>query len=143
GAWHGKSVAQTILAYLYSGLSLACLGKSFYGSVILLDIWLSFHLKIDYRAPDTKAARSYERSSISKISTALHYTNSMVVKTWSCILELNGASSWLTYTHMNSSTAQKHSKISNTKSDQPKEWTFISWEAQSWYCTMRTVATCR
>jgi len=81
-AWQGKSLAQAVLAYLYSGLSLACLGKSFYGSIILLDIWLGFHLKMDFGVNDTDIiAKSYERSPIYKIKDTLHYIDTMVIKT--------------------------------------------------------------
>jgi len=80
-AWQGRSIAQAVLAYLYSGLTSASLRKPFYGCVILLDIWLSFHLKIDYGAPDIQTAKSYERSPIYKIGKVLHYTDSMVIKT--------------------------------------------------------------
>jgi len=81
-AWQGKSLAQEVLAYLYSGLSSTCVGKSFYGSMILLDIWLSFHLTIDFSANKAEvSARTYERSLIFRIKYALYYSDSMVLKT--------------------------------------------------------------
>src|SRR5262249_27119806 len=52
-AWQGRSLAHPVLAYLYSGLSSACMGKSFYGCALLLDIWLSFHVKMDFGTNDS------------------------------------------------------------------------------------------
>uniref|UniRef100_A0A1D1ZD79 Serine/threonine-protein phosphatase 7 long form n=1 Tax=Anthurium amnicola TaxID=1678845 RepID=A0A1D1ZD79_9ARAE len=79
GAWHGRSLAQPILAHLYSGLSSACLGKPFHGSVILLDNWLSFHMKIGFSA-DTKT-KSCNRSPIFRLEYALHCSDQMIIKT--------------------------------------------------------------
>src|SRR5262249_45711397 len=73
---------QVVLAYLYSGLSSACLGGPFYGSIILLDIWLNFHLKMDFGMNKIdNRTRSYEQSPIFRIKDALHYSDKMAIKT--------------------------------------------------------------
>src|SRR5262249_40079912 len=73
---------HAILAYLYSGLSSACLGKPFYGCVILLDIWLHLHIKMDFSKDETdNRIRTYDRCPIFRVRDALHYTNSMIIKT--------------------------------------------------------------
>src|SRR5262249_19129755 len=81
-ACQGRSVAQAVLAYLYNGLSSTCLGGPFYGRVILLDIWFSFHLKMDFGVNESdNRIRSYERRPIFRIKDALHYSDKMAIKT--------------------------------------------------------------
>src|SRR5262249_37455549 len=64
-AWQRKSLTHVILAYLYSGLSSASLGKPFHGSVILLDIWLHLHIKMDFSKDETNSKiRTYTRCPI-------------------------------------------------------------------------------
>src|SRR5262249_36563130 len=91
GAWQRKPLTHAILAYLYSGLSLACLGRPFYGSVILLDIWLHLHIKMDFSKDETDSKiRTYDRCPIFRVRDALHYTDSMIIKT----LRVRGRSEW-------------------------------------------------
>src|SRR5262249_5193767 len=81
-ACQGKSIAQAVLAFLYSGLSSASLGGPLYGSVILLDIWFSFHLKMDFGTSESdNRLRSYERRPIFRIRNVLHYSDKMAIKT--------------------------------------------------------------
>src|SRR5262249_43875917 len=66
--WQGRSLAQPILAYLYSGLTAVSTGKPFYGCAILLDIWLNFHIKLDFGTGATDdCLRSYNTSPIFRI----------------------------------------------------------------------------
>src|SRR5262249_23350715 len=81
-AWRGKSLTQLVLAYLYSGLSSACMGKAFYGCAILLDIWLSLHLKMDFSTNKADShLRAYKQTSIYKIKDVLHFSEMMSIKT--------------------------------------------------------------
>src|SRR5262249_8431048 len=82
GAWQGRSLTHTILAHLYSGLTSASSGKPFHGSMILLDIWLSFHMKMGHYTDESdKNIRPYDRNPIFRIKDALHYTDKMIIKT--------------------------------------------------------------
>jgi len=91
GVWQGRSLAQPILAYLYSGLTSASTGKAFYGSAILLDIWLSFHVKLDFSTEkDDKRLRTYDSALIFRIRNALHFSESMLVRT----LKLHSREDW-------------------------------------------------
>src|SRR5262249_17627767 len=82
GVWQGRSLTHAILAHLYSGLTSASLGKPFHGSMILLDIWLSFHMKMGhYTDESNENIRPYDRNPIFQIKDALHYTDKMIIKT--------------------------------------------------------------
>src|SRR5262249_58041701 len=82
GAWQGRSLTHVIPTHLYSGLTSACLGKPFHGSTILLDIWLSFHIKVGHYTDESdENIRPYDRNPIFRIKDALHYTDKMVIKT--------------------------------------------------------------
>src|SRR5262249_55932169 len=82
GAWQGRSLTHAILAHLYSGLSSASLGKPFHGSMILLDIWLSLHMKMGpYTDESAENIRPYDWNPIFRIKDALHYIDKMVIKT--------------------------------------------------------------
>uniref|UniRef100_A0A1D1ZDA0 Threonine--tRNA ligase n=1 Tax=Anthurium amnicola TaxID=1678845 RepID=A0A1D1ZDA0_9ARAE len=82
GIWYGRSLAQPTLAYLYDGLSAACIGKPFYGNVLLLDAWLSFHVKFDFGVNDADPLlRPYDHTQIYVVRHTLHFTKRMVVKT--------------------------------------------------------------
>src|SRR5262249_15545918 len=73
------------------GLSSTCLGKPFYGCVILLDIWLHLHIKMDFSTDETdNRIRAYDQCPIFRIRDALHFTDSMIIKT----LHVRGRSEW-------------------------------------------------
>src|SRR5262249_7516888 len=90
-AWQGRSLAQPVLAYLYSGLTAVSTGKAFFGCAILLDIWLNFHVKLDFSTDATdQRLRSYDTSPIFRIRHALGFQEMMVVKT----LKLRSREDW-------------------------------------------------
>src|SRR5262249_17887704 len=87
----GNSLAQPVLAYLYSGLSSACMGKPFYGCALLLDIWLSFHVKMDFGTNDSsEKLKTYCQAPIYAIKDMLHYSKTMVIKA----LKLSSQADW-------------------------------------------------
>src|SRR5262249_12458936 len=80
--WLKKSLAQPVLAYLYSGLSSACMCKPFHGCALLLDIWLSFHVNMDFRTNDSsEKLKTYCQAPIYAIKDMLYYSKTMVIKT--------------------------------------------------------------
>ncbi|MQL75983.1 hypothetical protein Taro_008353 [Colocasia esculenta] len=62
GIWEGERLRPAVLAFLYSGLTVASLGRPPYGSMLLLTCWTYLHFKFDLSNEVSSSSRIFSKS---------------------------------------------------------------------------------
>ncbi|MQL76677.1 hypothetical protein Taro_009060 [Colocasia esculenta] len=77
----GMNIGQTVLGFLYAGLTSAALGGPFYGSVIALELWMGMHIQFRAAGDLTKECKTMLNHPLAYMGGRLHMSTRAWCKT--------------------------------------------------------------